>query len=196
MSFSKKEVLKYLNITTNILILIYTISLIYFILYGETFQITPCFCSLIITSFIKIISKNFLNIISPALIFAILVFVFIASYLGSSFDFYGIVNHYDDIMHFLSGILVTLFGYDLFKMLNPKNLDIYKNRKLTISFVFFFNLAIAGLWEIFEFLIDQFFLTNMQIGGLNDTMIDMIDALLASIILILSYEFFIKKLNK
>ena len=110
-----------------------------------------------------------------------LVFVFIDLYLGSSFDFYDIVNHYDDIIHFLSGILVTLFGYDLFKMLNPKNLDIYKNRKLTISFVFFFNLAMAGLWEIFEFLIDQLFLTNMQIGCLNDTMIDMIDALLASI---------------
>lgn len=196
MSFSEKEVLKCLNITTTILMFIYTISLIYFVLYGKTFQISPCFCSLIITGFIKVVSKKFLDIVSPILIFAILIFIFIASYLGSSFDFYGIVSHYDDIMHFLSGILATLFGYDLFKMLNSKNVDIYKNRKLIVSFVFFFNLAIAGLWEIFEFLVDKFFLTKMQVGGLNDTMIDMIDALLASIILILSYEFFIKKINK
>lgn len=193
MSFSEKEVLKYLNITTTILMFIYTISLIYFVLYGKTFQISPCFSSLIITGFIKVVSKKFLDIVSPILIFAILIFIFIASYLGSSFDFYGIVSHYDDIMHFLSGILATLFGYDLFKMLNSKNVDIYKNRKLIVSFVFFFNLAIAGLWEIFEFLVDKFFLTKMQVGGLNDTMIDMIDALLASIILIISYEFFIKK---
>jgi hypothetical protein len=191
----KKKVPKYLNVTMNMLITFYLISLIYFIFYGKIYQIAPCFCSLIITILIKLLSKKFINTISPVLIFSIVIFTFAASYLGSSLDFYGIINHYDDIMHFLSGILVTLFGFDLFIILNVNPLNDSFNRKLVIAFSFSFSLAIAGLWEISEFLIDYFFLANMQAGGLNDTMLDMINALLASIPTILAYEVVYKKIK-
>jgi uncharacterized membrane protein YjdF len=190
--FYKKEVPKYVTLTINMLIFLYTISLIYFIFLGENFQISPCVCSLLITIFIKFTAKKFINIISSTLIFSILIFILFSSYLGSSFDFYGIVNHYDDIMHFLSGVLSILFAYDLFNILNADSNAVF-NRKLIIVFVFCFSMTIAGLWEISEFLIDNFFAANMQVGGLPDTMYDMIDALAASIITIPIYEIYYRK---
>ncbi|WP_438626100.1 hypothetical protein [Paraclostridium sp.] len=192
MLFYKKEVPKYLTLTTNILILLYTVSLIYFIFFGEAFQIAPCFCSLMITVFIKFTTKKFINVISPILIFSILIFILFSSYLGSSFDFYGIINHYDDIMHSLSGVLAVFFAYDAFVLLNS-NSNTLIDRKVIIVFTFCFSMAIAGLWEISEFLIDSFFATNMQVGGLADTMHDMIDAFIASILTIPLYELFYKK---
>lgn len=192
MLFYKKEIPRYLILITNILILLYTVSLIYFIFFGEPFQIAPCFCSLMITVFIKFTTKKFINVISPILIFSILIFVLFSSYLGSSFDFYGIINHYDDIMHSLSGVLAVLFAYDAFVLLNSNSNTII-DRKVIIVFTFCFSMAIAGLWEISEFLIDSFFGTNMQVGGLADTMHDMIDAFIASVITIPLYELFYKK---
>ena len=50
--------------------------------------------------------------------------------------------------------------------------------------MFMFNMGVASLWEIIEFLLDRFVGTHTQIGGLSDTVIDMIDALICSIITI------------
>lgn len=180
----------------NLLIIFYAISLIYFIFFGEGYQIAPCFCSLLITLFIRLVSKHLISVFSPILIFAIVVYTLFASYLGSSLDFYGIINHYDDIMHSLSGVLSTLFGYDLFIILNSNVANITLNRRLIVMFVFCFSLAIGGLWEIAEFSIDSLLGTNMQVGGLTDTMIDMIDSLIASILTISIYELVKRNYNK
>lgn len=196
MLFYEKKVPKYLTLTMNLLIIFYSISLIYFIFFGEVYQIAPCFCSLLITLFIRLVSKHFISVFSPILIFAIVVYTFFASYLGSSLDFYGIINHYDDIMHSLSGVLSTLFGYDLFIILNSNVANINLNRRLIVMFVFCFSLAIGGLWEIAEFSIDNLLGTNMQVGGLTDTMIDMIDSLIASILTISIYELVKRSYNK
>ena len=49
---------------------------------------------------------------------------------------------------------------------------------LIALFSFTFSLALGALWEIFEFSMDQIFLTNMQTSGVVDTMWDLIaDAL-------------------
>lgn len=196
MLFYEKKVPKYLTLTMNLLIIFYAISLIYFIFFGEGYQIAPCFCSLLITLFIRLVSKNLISVFSPILIFAIVVYTFFASYLGSSLDFYGIINRYDDIMHSLSGVLSTLFGYDLFIILNSNVANINLNRRLIVMFVFCFSLAIGGLWEIAEFSIDSLLGTNMQVGGLTDTMIDMIDSLIASILTISIYELVKRSYNK
>ncbi|MGL5756557.1 MAG: hypothetical protein ACRCYC_14595 [Paraclostridium sp.] len=196
MLFCEKKVPKYLNLAMNLLIVFYSISFIYFIFFGEVYQIAPCFCSLLITLFIRLISKYLINVFSPILIFAVVIYTLFASYLGSSLDFYGLINHYDDIMHSLSGVLSTLFAYDLFIILNSNISNITLNRRLILMFVFCFSLAIGGLWEIAEFSIDSILGTNMQVGGLTDTMIDMIDSLFASILTISIYELVKRNYNK
>ncbi len=51
-----------------------------------------------------------------------------------------------------------------------------------VWFAFCFGMTIGVLWEVFEFVIDQIFATNMQKSGLVDTMYDLIvDALGAAL---------------
>lgn len=192
MIFYKKEVPKYLKIFINILIFLYLISSVFFLINFKINRFSPCLCCLILTLLIKYLSKKFINIISHILITSILIFIFFASYLGSSFNFYGLIHHYDDIMHFLSGVLTVLLGYDIFTLLST-DINIKINRKVIIIFVFSFTLAVAGIWELLEFSIDALLATNMQVGGLKDTMHDMIDAILASIISVPFYEFYFKR---
>lgn len=184
---------KILLSSINILILIYAISLIYFIFYGKSYQISPCFCSLTITILIKVFYKKFIDLFSLTLVLALIIYILFSSYLGSSFDFYRIINHYDDIMHFLSGVLSVLFGYDIFAILSKDYKGKCYPRILIIVFVFCFSLSIAGLWEIFEFIMDKVFLTNMQAGGLVDTMLDTINCFIASVLTISIYEVTKKK---
>ena len=67
------------------------------------------------------------------------------------------------------------------------------NKLFVIIFLFMFSMGVASLWEIMEFSIDNLFGMHTQIGGLNDTMIDMIDGLVGTII---SMPFFLKSLKK
>ena len=50
-------------------------------------------------------------------------------------------------------------------------------------FIFMFSLGISNLWEILEFSLDVLFKINCQAGGLKDTMIDMIDGLIGTIVI-------------
>ncbi|MDL0258489.1 hypothetical protein QQO98_10040, partial [Clostridioides difficile] len=61
-----------------------------------------------------------------------------------------------------------------------------------VIFLFMFSMGVASLWEIGEFLMDTFVGTTTQAGGLEDTMIDMVDALIGTIITI---PFIVKKSN-
>lgn len=54
-----------------------------------------------------------------------------------------------------------------------------------------FSLAIANLWELLEFSLDVLFKINCQAGGLKDTMIDMIDGLIGTVLIT---PFLLKKL--
>ena len=53
-------------------------------------------------------------------------------------------------------------------------------------FAFCFGVAAGAVWEIFEFVVDQLFNTNMQKNGLVDTMwdliVDSIGALITSLV--------------
>ena len=54
-----------------------------------------------------------------------------------------------------------------------------------------FSVAIGNLWEVLEFVLDLMFKINCQAGGLNDTMVDMIDGIIGAII---SLPFLLRKL--
>ena len=60
-------------------------------------------------------------------------------------------------------------------------------------FIFMFSIAVGGLWEILEFSLDVLFKINCQAGGLKDTMVDMIDGLIGTIIMT---PFLVKRLGK
>ena len=73
------------------------------------------------------------------------------------------------------------------------NKEIRENIKTVFFgiFIFMFSVAIGNLWEVLEFLLDVMFKINCQAGGLNDTMVDMIDGIIGAII---SLPFLLRKL--
>ena len=100
-----------------------------------------------------------------------LIFVYMASPLGSIMNFYRSIPPYDKIVHFLSGILIAAFGYFIITRFIP---DADKKMKLIICiFTFLFASSGAGLWEIFEFTTDKLAGGGMQ-RGMVDTVTDMI----------------------
>ena len=115
--------------------------------------------------------------------FIYLIFLFISYILGFVFDFYDKIYYFDAIVHSLFGIVSSIFALPLLEILRKYNVnDILFNS----IFILIFTLGVAGLWEIFEFTIDSFFHSNMQIS-LNNTMKDIISALLFSILYLILY---------
>lgn len=116
-------------------------------------------------------------------------FIFGGLFLGSAAGFYAAFWWWDDMLHFLSGIILGLIGFLLIYYVNSRF-----SMKLSPVFVGLFALSFAVflgvVWEIFEFAVDALWGANMQrwmfgsdeflIGkdyqgvGLRDTMSDLI----------------------
>lgn len=106
--------------------------------------------------------------------YLILVFVFLASPIGSIVNLYRIWGPYDKIVHFMSGILFASIGIIFVKKLLKKEEWHEKEMDMVmIMFAFLFSSAIAGIWEIFEFTADKVMGEGMQ-RGMVDTVTDMI----------------------
>lgn len=111
-----------------------------------------------------------------------LFFIWLAYFLGCVVNLYNKISWFDTFVHFLSGIFTFYIGI----LITTK-----KEEKASISFAYLFCLSftmlIAGLWEIFEFTMDQFLSLNLQHSttqGVTDTMKDIIAALLGSLSLL------------
>ncbi|HIH04058.1 MAG TPA: DUF2238 domain-containing protein [Methanoregulaceae archaeon] len=90
--------------------------------------------------------------------------------------------YYDKVAHLVSASSIALIGF-----LGVIFLDRYWRMNLTPLFIVFFTLtfgmALGGIWEIYEFAVDQIFggsLAGPMQMGLADTMWDMIADLLGS----------------
>ena len=90
-------------------------------------------------------------------------------------------------MHTLSGVLTSFIALIVLNNINQYK---FKNVIFNIVFMIVFSLAVAGIWEIFEFTNDILFQADAQkvaISGVNDTMLDMIVALFGSILVCIEY---------
>ena len=81
------------------------------------------------------------------LLFLILHFIF-----GEILNFYVKYLYYDTFLHFFSSFVIAYFVNEL---VNDKC-------KFNILFSFMVAISCEFFWEIFEYTIDEFFLTNMQ----------------------------------
>ncbi len=94
-------------------------------------------------------------------------------FLGEAFEFYLRFSWWDIALHGLSGIMLGWVGFILLFVLSTRE-RLQASPFLLGFFSFCFAMALGGLWEIFEFGMDQTFGLNMQKSGLNDTMGDLI----------------------
>lgn len=113
---------------------------------------------------------------------SLIAFVYAATFLGEAAAFYTRFWWWDILLHTLSGII---FGFAGFLVL----FTFYASRRLIAAPYIIaistavFGLAIGAVWEIFEFVVDQLTNANMQEGGLPDTMWDLINDLLGSLLI-------------
>ena len=111
-----------------------------------------------------------------------ILFLYSSLFLGEFGDFYERFWWWDLALHTSSGFMLGLFAYILVFVLNrsPRS-SLNLSPPFVALFTVSFAVASGGLWEIFEYSMDQLFGLNMQKGGLHDTMEDMIVNLIGAL---------------
>jgi uncharacterized membrane protein YjdF len=102
---------------------------------------------------------------------------------------------YDKVAHFVSSVVVAIFGFTIAVILDQYVESIQMNRQMLIFFVVICTMAMGALWEIGEFASDQIFSTRCQLG-LVDTMWDLIFDLIGGGIVAMFVNFYLKRMPK
>ena len=149
--------------------------------------------SLVATIVLVYLNKKFDELFNDDIIITLVIFILFAGLFGSSFRFYDTIKNYDDFLHMCSGLISCSVAYILFNYFLNLEINTIKRRIFFVIFMFMFSMGVASLWELMEFFIDKFLGLHCQAGGLVDTMIDMFDCLIGSIIII---PYYVKKVTK
>lgn len=176
--------LKKINYFNAVIYILYIISIGYFLFnkdYGNAGLSTVAFIINLILRWIY--SKNFILLDNSLYIVGTL-FILFCLVFGSSFGLYDKINHYDDFLHFWSGFITVKIGFNIIKLVGINN---FNNKLLIAILLLFFAMGFASICEIVEYSLDTLFKMETQKGGLIDTMHDMIDALIGTILMIIYY---------
>ena len=186
------------KINNAIIVLSLLIELIYFLFN----PITTLDNILLLLSYIPVIFiprifnsifKNKKVKIDDNLEFVYLIFLILAFLFGSIMGGYSKIYWYDSFTQLLSGIFTAYITPFILKWLNRYN---KKDLIFNVIFMILITLSVAVLWECTEFTIDKLLGTDTQkvlTTGVNDTMKDMICALLGAILYIVYYVYDMKK---
>lgn len=80
--------------------------------------------------------------------------------------------YYDKLTHLVSSITVALLAFFAAVLADHQG-DVRLTRPAIVVFILIFTLAAGTVWEIYEFVFDQVFGTNLQLGN-TDTMSDLV----------------------
>lgn len=141
-----------------------------------------------------IVLRRFRSMIIPSEIrITIVLFVFASLFLGEVRDYYERIWWWDLALHGSAGLLLGFLGFLVVYILNEdEKVDLHMRPSFVALFAFMFSVSSGGIWEIFEFAMDQLFGLNMQkpmLGdpsGLTDTMWDLIVNLIGAAIVSLA----------
>lgn len=122
----------------------------------------------------SIIRKRYRVFFPFAIDFGMVTFIFISLFLGGIDDFYGFIPHWDKLVHFQSGLLLSGTGFVVIYLLNEsEQTPIDLTPGFLALFAIVFSLAIGAVWEILEFTGDGIFGSHWQANN-HDTMWDLI----------------------
>jgi hypothetical protein len=139
----------------------------------------------IILPFIVTIIANKKNIVLPSSFQLIsVIFILLALYFGELMKFYDKFWWWDLLLHSIFGSYAVIVALHLIEGIIIKKKEVTKKRFITFTviFAFCFSITLGTLWEVFEFLGDYFFKTNMVKGGIEDTASDLIAKIIAAFI--------------
>lgn len=124
-----------------------------------------------------------------------LILIFLSFTLGRIYNLYETISWFDTLVHFMSGKLTFIFGLIILKEF--KKYD--KKISFNILFSVMMTISLATLWELTEFGIDKLLNIDMQDAvktGVDDTMKDIIVAIISALLVIISYVYETKKNKK
>ena len=138
-----------------------------------------------------IIERNFRIVLPAEIELAVLLFVYVALFLGNVRDYYEKFWWWDHIMHTAAGVVLGFFGFMiLYELYVHNNI---KMSPLLLSFLAFtFALAMGALWEVFEFTADKMTGSNLQKSN-DDTMWDLIADSVGAVSVSIAGYFYVKK---
>jgi len=170
------------KIFASILILFGLYYLIKFSIDKNITKILTCLCVPVLVILPKLIKDK----INDKLIFIYYFYIFILMILGCLARFYSIFKYYDVFAHFMFGFIGCITALYLLNYFKIENKSIILN----IIFMLSITLALASLWEIFEYINSIIFKDDIQQvlkTGVRDTMEDIIAALIASVLFVFTY---------
>lgn len=135
-----------------------------------------------VITFIPDALRRYARLVLPfAYEIGLMMFVFLSLIAGEYFNIYGKLLWWDDMLHFMSGLVVGYIGL-LALHIDDKRKGAVSGPWFAAIFVFSLVVTSAAIWEVFEFSVDQLAHGHMQYG-LVDTMVDIIDALVGGAII-------------
>lgn len=110
----------------------------------------------------------------------VLGFIVASVMMGEFFGAYDRFGWWDSMLHLSSGVIIGYIGYMiLFTMHHRDMLNVSAG---VIAFLTFsVSMMVAAMWEVFEFAADELLGATMQHGN-TDTMVDIVLAMLGSLI--------------
>ena len=171
----KQNIFSIIHIT---IYLIYASCIVYFVTVRNFRSIIVSILSLIGIIILIILNKKYKHLFGNLLVNTLIIFIAISILGGTCFDFYRF-NHFDDVLHITSGFIGCMVARILFYF-SQNETDIPRK-------------GIASIWELIEFGLDRYLGFDCQAGGLTDTMFDILDCLIGSIIATIYYYFKIRK---
>ncbi|NOW91248.1 putative membrane protein YjdF [Clostridium beijerinckii] len=146
---------------------------IYFLIRGDMQRTLQPILIILVLTVIKALIKKSRIPISTDLRFSVLAFIFVTMFFANEFKGYSFIPYLDKIEHLSSGVILFYIGSLILELIN-KNETNKLNIKTIILFSLFFAIAMAGVWEIYEFTTDRLFGLRSQNNSLVDTMGDII----------------------
>lgn len=120
----------------------------------------------------------------------VMAFIFSAQYFGEIRRLYTKFWWWDLLLHFVSGFYMVIIALYLIKGIYRHKQGSSKERFIFFNtiFAFSFSIALGTLWELFEFVGDYLFKSNMVKGGLIDTATDLLVKVLGAFIASILYH--------
>ena len=126
----------------------------------------------------------------------VLLFCYCAFCLGTGLRWYERTTGYDKIMHLISGLLFFCVGFMFYSAFtNKKPYSLTDDWFIQTTYAFFFSMAIAVVWEIYEYLCFVLVGHDAQHHlntGVVDTMEDLIFCFLGSLVPAIFYAIYAK----
>ncbi|SDB94269.1 hypothetical protein [Shouchella lonarensis] len=111
-----------------------------------------------------------------------LAFVFGSQYLGPIMEWYDLIGWWDKWLHFMSGVLLPIVAFYLYKYFTHRSGGVSIAPFFVCLFVLSFGALGAVIWEVFEFVCDEWFDMTLQDDNF-DTMVDLIFNMFGSLII-------------